>query len=87
MNTVSECASIFRTGTDRSRAFSRAHTFPSTRYRQSHPRQTIKESGVRGLYRGHLATMMREVPGNIAWFGVYRTMCSVGPESAGKASF
>jgi hypothetical protein len=35
-------------------------------------RQTIQKEGVvRGLYRGHLSTMYREIPGNFCYFGVY----------------
>lgn len=47
--------------------------------------QTIREDGVsRGLFRGVTATLMREVPGNAAWFGVYENICRV---SLGSASF
>jgi len=31
----------------------------------------VKESGLRGLYKGHLSTMMREIPGNMMYFGLY----------------
>lgn len=31
----------------------------------------IKTHGLRGLYRGHLGTFLREVAGGAAWFGVY----------------
>lgn len=35
-------------------------------------KQTMKSEGlVKGLFKGHTATMLREVPGNMAWFGVY----------------
>jgi len=30
-----------------------------------------KEGGIRSLYRGTGATLLRDVPGSIAWFGVY----------------
>ena len=30
-----------------------------------------KEGGVRSVFRGTFATLMRDVPGSIAWFGVY----------------
>jgi hypothetical protein len=33
--------------------------------------QTIKKEGFAGLYRGHTACLMRELPGNFAWFGMY----------------
>lgn len=31
----------------------------------------LKSEGIRGLYRGNVGTLCREIPGNIAWFGVY----------------
>lgn len=34
----------------------------------------IKEEGIRGLFRGHLACMSRELPGNFVWFGVYESL-------------
>lgn len=38
--------------------------------------QTIKNEGViRGLYRGQTALLMREIPGNFMWFGVYEGVC------------
>jgi hypothetical protein len=33
--------------------------------------QTVKKEGAKALYNGHLATLLREVPGNAAWFGFY----------------
>lgn len=33
--------------------------------------QIIKQEGVRGLWRGNGACLVREIPGNIAWFGGY----------------
>ena len=33
--------------------------------------RTVQEEGVTGLWRGNLSTLAREVPGNMAWFGVY----------------
>lgn len=33
--------------------------------------KVLKEEGIRGLYRGNTATLCREIPGHIAWFGVY----------------
>ena len=36
--------------------------------------QTIKKEGVQGLYRGHVACLARELPGNFAWFGVYEAV-------------
>lgn len=34
-------------------------------------RSTIAEGGMAGLFRGHVATMFREVPGTALWFGAY----------------
>jgi len=34
----------------------------------------FKEEGIRGLFRGGLSTMAREVPGNALWFGTYETL-------------
>jgi hypothetical protein len=36
-------------------------------------RRAIREDGVRVLYRGHVGTMLREVPGTACWFGAYET--------------
>jgi ornithine carrier protein len=30
----------------------------------------IKENGIRGIYRGHLGTFLRETAGGAAWFGI-----------------
>ncbi|CAG8513170.1 8510_t:CDS:2 [Acaulospora morrowiae] len=32
---------------------------------------TLKEHGIRGLYRGHIGTFFRETIGGAAWFGTY----------------
>jgi ornithine carrier protein len=32
---------------------------------------TIKSRGVAGLYQGHSGTLLREIAGGVAWFGVY----------------
>jgi len=38
--------------------------------------QTVKQEGiVRGLYKGHLSTMYREVPGNFCWYLTYELVC------------
>lgn len=38
--------------------------------------QTLKYEGItRGMYRGHLSTMCREIPGNFCFFGVYEMTC------------
>lgn len=31
----------------------------------------LKKEGIRGLYTGITGTIIRDIPGNIAWFGVY----------------
>lgn len=53
--------------------------FSSVRY--SGPLECIqdvlKREGVRGLWKGNLATTLREVPGNVAWFGVYEFICKL----------
>mmetsp|Transcript_33639 Transcript_33639/g.78794 ORF Transcript_33639/g.78794 Transcript_33639/m.78794 type:complete len:215 (-) Transcript_33639:14-658(-) len=37
---------------------------------------TLREEGlVKGLYKGHSAMLLREVPGNVAWFGAYEMFC------------
>ena len=33
-----------------------------------------KEGGIRSVYKGTILTMMRDVPGSIAWFGTYEVM-------------
>jgi mitochondrial ornithine carrier protein len=32
---------------------------------------TIRHGGITALYQGHTGTMMREIAGGVAWFGVY----------------
>ena len=34
-------------------------------------RHTLRVDGVSGLWRGNLACLAREMPGNAAWFGTY----------------
>lgn len=34
-------------------------------------KQVLKEGGIRSLYRGTFATLLRDCPGSIAWFGTY----------------
>ena len=36
---------------------------------------TLKTDGSRGLYRGHMSTIVREVPGNFCWYGTYESVC------------
>lgn len=38
-------------------------------------RHVLRTEGVRGMFKGNVATLAREVPGNVAWFGVYELMC------------
>lgn len=49
--------------------------------------QTLKTEGVwNGLYRGNLSTLLREVPGNFCWYGVYEGVCKLMiPEGGTKA--
>jgi len=49
--------------------------------------QTLKADGlVKGLYRGHLSMMLREIPGNFCWYGVYEGVCmAMTPEGGTKA--
>ena len=37
--------------------------------------KTAQQEGVTGLWKGQNAMLMREVPGNFAWFGVYELVC------------
>lgn len=48
--------------------------------------QTIKNDGiVRGLYRGQASLLLREIPGNFCWYGVYEGVClSQIPEGGTK---
>lgn len=48
--------------------------------------QTIRNQGIRGLYRGHVGTFLRETSGGAAWFGVYELMCRSWVESKGLES-
>jgi solute carrier family 25 (mitochondrial carnitine/acylcarnitine transporter), member 20/29 len=49
--------------------------------------KTIREEGVaKGLYRGNLSTMLREIPGNFCWYGVYEGFCMLNiPDGGTKA--
>jgi len=53
--------------------------------------QTIRATGLRGLYKGHAATFARESCGGAAWFGVYEFTCrqlsgSTSKDNLGPAS-
>ena len=48
--------------------------------------RTIKAEGLQGLYRGHTACLMREIPGNFAWFGVYEGVLREFQERFGYAN-
>eukprot|EP00299_Pterocystis_sp_00344_P007286 c2288_g1_i1.p1 GENE.c2288_g1_i1~~c2288_g1_i1.p1 ORF type:complete len:279 (-),score=17.69 c2288_g1_i1:230-1066(-) len=39
--------------------------------------QTLKSEGIIGMYRGHTSTLAREIPGNVAWFGMYDLVCTL----------
>jgi ornithine carrier protein len=43
---------------------------------------TLKKHGIRGMYRGHLGTLIREVSGGAAWFGIYEIACNYMMKSA-----
>ena len=49
--------------------------------------KTIKQEGFfRGLYKGNLSTLAREVPGNCVWYGTYEAVChAMIPEGGTKA--
>ncbi|KAI9098724.1 mitochondrial carrier domain-containing protein [Phlyctochytrium arcticum] len=36
---------------------------------------TLRKSGVRGLFRGQTGTLLREMAGGAAWFGIYEFSC------------
>lgn len=48
--------------------------------------QTIRNEGiVKGLYRGQTSLLLREIPGNFCWYGVYEAVCfSQIPEGGSK---
>ncbi|KAL6349188.1 hypothetical protein AAG906_033844 [Vitis piasezkii] len=49
-------------------------------------RHVIKSGGVRGLFKGLVPTMAREIPGNAAMFGVYEALkqyLAGGPDTSG----
>lgn len=47
--------------------------------------KTIKQDGLRGLFKGHTATLSRETTGNAVWFGTYETICrSMTPVGGSK---
>ena len=48
--------------------------------------QTVRTEGIaRGLYRGHGSTLLREIPGNFVWYGLYEGVCmSMIPEGGTK---
>jgi hypothetical protein len=49
--------------------------------------QTVRNEGIaRGLYRGNMSTLLREIPGNFCWYGVYEGVCKfMTPEGGTKA--
>jgi solute carrier family 25 carnitine/acylcarnitine transporter 20/29 len=36
--------------------------------------QVYREGGIKSLYKGTMFTLMRDVPGSIAWFGTYEVI-------------
>ncbi|KNE69631.1 hypothetical protein AMAG_14186 [Allomyces macrogynus ATCC 38327] len=49
-------------------------------------RHTYATHGVRGFYRGHVGTMLRETGGSAAWFGVYEVAIQQFIRSRGASS-
>ena len=49
--------------------------------------KTVKQEGViGGLYKGNASMLLREIPGNFAWYGVYESVCAMNiPEGGTKA--
>ena len=49
-------------------------------------RQTIQNDGIiKGLFRGQTSLLLREIPGNFCWYGVYEGVClSQIPEGGTK---
>lgn len=49
-------------------------------------RRSLVEEGLPVLYRGHVATLLREVPGTACWFGAYETFLrAMTPPGARRA--
>ena len=46
---------------------------------------TLTRRGISGLYQGHTGTMLREVAGGVAWFGVYELAARKMIESSASA--
>jgi ornithine carrier protein len=46
---------------------------------------TLRSTGVTGLYQGHTGTLLREVAGGVAWFGVYEYVVKSMIESTPRA--
>eukprot|EP01059_Diplonema_ambulator_P036449 TRINITY_DN907_c0_g1_i15.p1 TRINITY_DN907_c0_g1~~TRINITY_DN907_c0_g1_i15.p1 ORF type:complete len:290 (+),score=87.26 TRINITY_DN907_c0_g1_i15:43-912(+) len=38
---------------------------------------TIKEGGLSNLFKGHSSMLLRELPGNAAWYGCYESFCKL----------
>ena len=53
-------------------------------------KKLFAEGGIRSLYKGSAATLIRDVPGSIAWFGAYEIvmdyLCSVQGIEKGQLS-
>ena len=43
-----------------------------------------KEGFIKGLYRGNVSTMLREIPGNFCWYGTYEGICLMNIPDGGK---
>ena len=46
-------------------------------------RRTVRDEGVSRLYRGHVGTILRECPGNVAWFLGYEGTCRMATPAGG----
>jgi hypothetical protein len=46
--------------------------------------QTVRREGIaKGLYKGNGAMLLREIPGNFAWYGVYEGTCKLCTPAGG----
>lgn len=63
---------------------SSSYTGPKYRNSRDCIMKTIRADGPQGLFRGMISTMLREIPGNVAWFGVYEMVCNALRDSQGE---
>lgn len=50
-------------------------------------RRAVKEGGLRGLWKGNVSCLARELPGNAAWFGAYDTIIKSRPPLLPRAVY